>query len=537
MDGYSRPLKKSGPGGIRMEKWYRFILFSFCFCFAVFVSAGASSAFFIDKGKTFDLSGKLQTQVSVRTEDSQGFTSPEVSSGDLVQHRNLLYIEANHDLKNLSLPGGVNLKYHLLGRVLYEGIYDYGPSQFQDLPNENWDKDIDDFNKTVDLWEGYADISRGPLFVRLGKQNLSWGETDVFRLLDNINPLDNTFGGIFEDLDDRRIPLNMARATYNFGSVGFVSSFAVEGFWAPGSIEATVAPIAPPGTAYALPIPPISVNSIPGVVSFNERLHEPDEDMANSRWGVRVQGVLGDNFTFSLAHYKSYLDDPSARFVADRQFDPVTGDPGEVALEFSYEDVAITGASMNYYEENTNMVIRSEIAFLEDVPVFIPEINTPAPSFGPGGLPTFNTGTLPVKDQLRFAFALDKDIWIRSLNRLSQFNCTFQYTLQYTMDHDDRMRLPIPDPATGAFSIKAKEIEQSYTLVLMNQGGWMNGNLLPQFICAFDPRGAWLLMPQVEYKFDPFRLKLNYSAITGTFAGFGVFQDRDQVSLELTWLF
>ena len=254
-----------------MKKLTILSLWGLYFCLALFVFAGASDAFYLDKDRTFNLSGKLQTRASVRTVDSEGFTSPEVQAGDLVQHRNLLYIEVNHDLRKISWPGDFRAKYYLRGRVMYEGIYDYGPSQFQDLPNENWVEDIDNFKWDADLWEGYADISRGPLFFSLGKQNLSWGATDVFRLLDNINPLDNTFGGIFEDLDDRRIPLIMARGNYNFGRVGPISSFTLEGFWVPGSIETTVSPLTPPGTPYALPIPPISVNNVPGIVSLYER--------------------------------------------------------------------------------------------------------------------------------------------------------------------------------------------------------------------------------------------------------------------------
>jgi hypothetical protein len=45
------------------------------------------------------------------------------------------------------------------------------------------------------------------------------------------------------------------------------------------------------------------------------------------------------------------------------------------------------------------------------------------------------------------------------------------------------------------------------------------------------------MMPQVEYKFDPFRVKLNYSTLTGNFVGIGILQDRDQVSLDVSWLF
>ncbi len=94
----------------------------------------------------------------------------------------------------------------------------------------------------------------GPAFIRIGRQNLAWGETDIFRLLDQINPLDNTFGGPFEDLDDRRIPLWMLRGSYNLGSVGPVASLTMEGFWVPGSMDAKVGPWAPWGTPYEVPL-------------------------------------------------------------------------------------------------------------------------------------------------------------------------------------------------------------------------------------------------------------------------------------------
>ena len=63
------------------------------------------------------------------------------------------------------------------------------------------------------LFLAYLDFEKGPLFLRLGRQNLAWGETDVFRLLDNINPLDDSFGGFFIALDERRVPLAMVRSS------------------------------------------------------------------------------------------------------------------------------------------------------------------------------------------------------------------------------------------------------------------------------------------------------------------------------------
>ncbi|MBI3247507.1 MAG: hypothetical protein HYZ50_13475 [Deltaproteobacteria bacterium] len=83
------------------------------------------------------------------------------------------------------------------------------------------------------LFEWYFNITKGPLFLRIGRQNLSWGETDAFRLLDQINPLDNGFGGFLVSLDERRVPLNMLRAQWSFGTVGPISDLTLEGFVSP----------------------------------------------------------------------------------------------------------------------------------------------------------------------------------------------------------------------------------------------------------------------------------------------------------------
>ncbi len=89
-----------------------------------------------------------------------------------------------------------------------------------------------------------ADVgTHGPKGVdHARRQILAWGETDIFRLLDGVNHLDNSFGGPFEDLDDRRIPLWMLRSSLNLGMVGPVSSLTLEGFIVPGTLDATVAP-------------------------------------------------------------------------------------------------------------------------------------------------------------------------------------------------------------------------------------------------------------------------------------------------------
>ena len=42
----------------------------------------------------------------------------------------------------------------------------------------------------ADIWELYADLNLGPLWLRIGKQQIVWGEMFGWRIMDCINPLD-----------------------------------------------------------------------------------------------------------------------------------------------------------------------------------------------------------------------------------------------------------------------------------------------------------------------------------------------------------
>ncbi len=528
------------------------------FCLLCLVGwAGSVWAVYIDDARTLEVIGKAQTRTSIRLQHSDGFTHPhDIAAGNLVQWRNLAVIEINHDLMNLThdldilyplKALDIYAKYHLVGRFLYEAIYNVGPQAFRDVRDADKDN-IDNFKQSYDLWEFYVDLSRGPLFFRLGKQNLAWGETDTFRLLDAINPLDNTFGGPFEDLDDRRIPLWMLRGSYNFGSIGPISSAMVEAFWVPGSWDVRVAPYAPAGSAYAAPIPDT------GMAKY---LVTPDKKMSNSRWGVRVMGVLGNSLNFSVAHYKTFLDMPAVVLGVEPGTQVVMG-TSSLFQELIWSDVQITGASFNYCDPRTDIIWRGEAAWFWDEPVFIPEENLkisdesiPLPpamidliseltgtdlrELGITALPINPTGgTIPKKNILRYMIGFDKYLWIRPLNPRTTFMISGQYFGQWIPDYDDRQKqLLALYPKTLDF-VGLRETEHTFTFLARTN--YKNGVINPQLVVAYDVRGAWLFMPSVMFLHEPFRFNIQYSGVYGAFTNFGAFRDRDQISFMFTYL-
>jgi hypothetical protein len=278
----------------------------------------------------------------------------------------------------------------------------------------------------------------------------------------------------------------------------------------------------------------------------------------NSRWGFRLQGIVGSNLNLSVGHYRSFLDLPALRAVVTPGI-PLLTSLDQLAFEISWPAVHITGGSMNYWESRTNTVIRAEVAWFWDEPVFIPETNVPS-LFGPtlplpdlaldfaaelfgidirdlglNGLPVNpQSGTIPEKNILRYMIGLDKQMWIRPLNRTNMFFVSLQYFGQWVPDYDKRMRQALqlyPSPVDFA---GLRENEHVFTALVNTM--YRKGTLNPQIALAYDVRGAWLVQPQVNFIREPFRLMIQYSAIAGQFTNFGAFRDRDQITFILTYL-
>src|SRR5437867_3835951 len=337
----------------------------------VLLEAATAWGYYFDDRREMSLSGFAYTRaVMATTSDNIGTFKGFYQAGNLVSHRNFLTLEWRHNLNRVSRSSPTvgplfefldidALDYYLNLREAYEGSWDYGTNKQQRQldgggKNTYWDKyfgrqkqkypgeftrfknfeylsSIHWMNKNINqlqLFEWYFNITKGPLFLRIGRQNLSWGETDGFRLLDQINPLNNLFGGFLVSLDERRVPLSMLRAQWSFGTVGPIGDLTLEGFVSPdrrtaaqyvlnqGSFWNTptaTSPVAVYRTACGGPVfgrkNPNRFGDFPGngvPCSVREQLPHSLK-LADSRGGLRILGTVHD-FTFSLASYFTWQD-------------------------------------------------------------------------------------------------------------------------------------------------------------------------------------------------------------------------------------
>ena len=181
----------------------------------------------------------------------KSLTFPVSPAGHLRQQRSYVEAEMDHNLSRLLNEGFGPLallndlpfkfkrfKYHLTYRGEYEGVYDYGPAEYRTAYQYFNPILVPEFSgnqapigrdrrrlRSVAvirnrLFQAYLETQVESLLIRFGRQIRSWGQTDAFRLLDNINPVDNSFGGFLIPLDERRVPLDMLLMNYRFGDSG-----------------------------------------------------------------------------------------------------------------------------------------------------------------------------------------------------------------------------------------------------------------------------------------------------------------------------
>ena len=132
-----------GERGMKPNSNAKRTVFSVLSCLLVmWVLTQAAQAVTIDDKHTLEITGKLQTRVSFRLQDSEGYTMPKLSVGDLVQWRSIALLEVQHDLKELMKTigfmkplhrWGVHVKYRIVGRFMYEAVYNVGPEELREV--------------------------------------------------------------------------------------------------------------------------------------------------------------------------------------------------------------------------------------------------------------------------------------------------------------------------------------------------------------------------------------------------------------------
>jgi len=619
------------------------------------LAASGARAIYLDEDQNVTLRARIYSQGTIRIENSSVDTEPITKSGQLIQHRNFFNPELDAKLTSYTnwmrgtwlewlMPD--DLRFRVAGWGFYDGIYDYGSAQF----NQSQLKINKSFNDNVtcsrpgtantgcigvkpggwfvrgpniklvsgatsfgqvfpgfDLYEPrsiyansarvnelYISYTKGPFFLRLGRQSISWGESDTIALLDQSNPFDLTLGapGFFEDVDEARIPLYTARASYNlFDVLGPMSSGFVESYWVPGDLDATT-PIVPLLTAS--PYSPRGVDPQLQGATPSERVfppswqfvffdHIPKQNFNSSRWGFRFQTVINRFLTFQTWVYRTFPISPVPVHVgnagpAPRPISIGHTDPAQrtnfYIVSIKHQPVMVYGVAGTFFLEPLDGIVRLNAQFFEHEAGFIPQTNLNICPFrnNPGRQcpmvgqnPLTTPGHIPYADVLRYEIGFDRFFFLRWLNPTNSFvfvaSAVGSYNASWTNTSETDFRFNgqlkpslfkfVPAGCTpgspGCAKVPVARGSFQDDFVNLNgpldaqfqttfQTDYMHGRLSPRLTFIQFVRGTFAVHPTLTYRWNDWLLfQADYQHINGAYQSLGFFRDRDQVSFRVTY--
>ncbi len=485
---------------------------------------------------------------------------PDFSVGDLGQHRNFYnpefdakltdYTKWSHDVDYLSWIAPDDLKFRFAWWGFYDGLYDYlnpvwddnrrnpntrfgtrpdqqfGITRFSESDNVGGESyRFNDENKNPRhiyasrnrINELYIDYTKGPVFLRVGRQAISWGESDTIALLDVQNPFDLTLGapGFFQDVDEARIPLWTLRTTVKLvDNWKFISSGFIDAYMVPGPIDTTV-PINPITMGVSpfnpdVPNPQASLFIGPTarqVTNQDPALHTvvvdhlPENTWSNTRWGVRLQGLLFRDYTVQGWFFRTFNQQPVPLLSSRTAFD-ATANPRNLTLvddrgfrtpvclgpdgnavsrqsplqggiegrtpagrRCSWKFPVVTtlnrrlesviGLAGTWYSDMLNGIIRAEAEYFVDELAFIPGRNlNPRAQVPKAFRSTFGykeniVNTIPKADYLRWVLAYDRFFFFRPLNPTNSFVLSMAYNSSFNLSEKGGLDFRNPQAKPG----------------------------------------------------------------------------------------
>lgn len=353
--------------------------------------------------------------------------------------------------------------------------------------NAEWDNDIKSFEafpksypgdlkleedqNMFELQEIYLDWEDDAqnFWLRLGKQQVSWGQSDGLRLLDIVNPLDQTWHGVnllepyLEAFDNLRESLWMARATaYLPYFMEGLHDLQVELLWIPQRFVSTQMPDA---------------RSPYNLLPFSNFGLPVDEKRPNGQeYGFRIMGVYR-SVEFSLNYFRHYEDsgltDLGTIFTS-----------GVATLEHPRKDSY--GFSVTYDDNmRTHCVYRFEFLYEPNCPY-----ESAAAPFGPmfGGISDRGT--------IKYLLGIDRPTFIKFLNPTRTVTLGFQFIQFHVIEDGDDLK-------QDGITLNGSPIKEMTTMASISADtGYMQDRIKPNFLLILDERQAYFMQTGCEFRFS-----------------------------------
>lgn len=347
--------------------------------------------------------------------------------------------------------------------------------------------------------------------LSFGRQQVVWGRTDLFRVLDVINPVDYSRNNIYDELEDIRIPMGIFTAEYRWGATETFDDINLQFLWkfekfrphnlgqggTPNSIldagsffravnncwenGCSVSNFAGGGAQTDFPAHTFGIRY----------LHEPDWKLDETEVGLRLEGVYkGVGFSLNGFYFHSQL--PSLRaggipavnpFIANGVTVPGLETGGDmlprdylIAFDIHFPRIGLIGGSADFYVDSLKTAFRIETAW----------------TTGEEFANSLEADLHSESDVIRWVVGADRPTFIPFLNKKRAFLLSAQIFGQHILDHE------VQDAPLG--KIGMPDWKDNFITTFLIKGWYMNDRLSPQFLMAYDVRAqAGVIGPSVDW--------------------------------------
>jgi hypothetical protein len=353
--------------------------------------------------------------------------------------------------------------------------------------NDRWDFIREAYvKKTYDL----ADNKQ--LFVKVGRQQVVWGRTDLFRVLDVINPVDYSRNNIYDELQDIRIPMFIAQGEYRMGGSDWLQERNLQVVWnfdkfRPNNLgQCGTANVILDAGCFFRGMSNLwenggtvsnFANIAPGGLNNVEL---PKWRLENTQLGAKFEGVTkgGVNFSLNALTYRSQLPSLHGAKSTVNGFTGVFSEsnPYLISFDMVFPRVNLIGGSMDFQWNAAKSAVRMEAAY------------TSGEEFA-------NTN----KEQLfsrnhvfRSVIGIDRPTFIPFISKNRTVLFSGQLFWQHIFDHE------LTQNTLGKTGIP--DWEDNFIGTLLIKAFLKNDTLSPQVIFAHDfNANSWVAAPQIEW--------------------------------------
>ena len=364
-------------------------------------------------------------------------------------------------------------------------------------------------------------------FIRVGKQQVVWGRTDLFRILDVINPVDFSRQNIYDELEDIRIPQWIATAELQMGATEVFEDINLQFIW--NFDEFRPNKLGQGGSPYAIldagsffrsmnncwengctvsnfvPAAAINIAGDPGLIAADfapgvigiRRVDLPGWKLSDTQAGVKLEGVFkGVGFSLNYLHYRQQLPVLRGGIPAMNAFTGVVQPwPYLIAFDIGFPEVDLVGGSLDFYVDSIKSVFRLETTY----------------TMGEEVANTLRPELFSDSDMFRWVLGFDRNTFIPFLNKKRAFLISAQIFGEHFLDHE------LQAGAIPGTEVGIPNWADNYIATLLMKGWYKSDRLSPQVIFAHDfEGGTTTIAPSVDWLInDKWRLVIGANIKVG----------------------